>query len=48
MRERRFVGLAKVESREVPAPVIDDAARARPCGLAIVTMMNLTSRGDGK
>jgi len=48
MPELRFVGSGKVESREVPAPLIDDAAHAQPCGLATVTMMTLTSRGDGK
>jgi hypothetical protein len=48
MRELRFVGLGKVESREAPAPVIDGAWHARPCGLATGTMMTLTLRGDGK
>ena len=48
MRELRFVGSGKVESCEVPAPVIDGARHAPPRGLATVTMMTLTSRGDGK
>jgi hypothetical protein len=48
MRESRFVGSGKVESCEVPAPLIDGAGHGQPCGLATVTMMTLTSRGDGK
>ena len=48
MRSLRFVGSGKVDSREVPAPVIDGAGHARPCGLATVTMISLTARGDGK
>ena len=48
MRELRFVGSGKVESFEVPAPVVDGAGHAQPYGLATLTMMTLTSRGDGK
>jgi len=48
MRELRFIGSGEIESREVPAPVSDGAGHARPCGLATVTMMTRTSRGDGK
>ena len=48
MRELTFVGSGRVESCEVPAPVIDGAGHAQPCGLATVTMMTLTSRDDGK
>src|SRR5207249_12298062 len=47
MHELRFVGSGKVDSCELPAPVIDGAGHAQPCGLATVTMM-MTSRGDGK
>jgi hypothetical protein len=38
----------KLESRELLAPVIDGARHARPSVLATVTMMTLTSGGDGK
>ena len=48
MRELRFVGSGNIESREVSAPVVDGARHAQPCGLATVTMITLTSRGDGK
>jgi len=47
MLNLRFVGSGRVESREVPAPAID-ARHAGPSGLATVTMMALTPRGDGK
>jgi len=47
MLNLRFVGSGRVESREVPVPAID-ARHAGPSGLATVTMMALTPRGDGK